>query len=147
MMGSMALWLEPMPLLRNALKQQKKARSQMSISSSTTIYNPLHFPKNPTSSTSKITWSRKWHRRRFAGLHPRVTDSCSVCTFRIKKHLEENKPERVADFVKAAPAAIKRITSDFDNFQVASENWPVSHFSNTMLPLAVGLQQSAYSGK
>lgn len=128
MMGSMTPWLEPMPLLRKALKEQKKARSQTSISSSTTICNPLYFPKNHTSSTSKITWRRKWHRWRFAGLHQRVTDCCSVCTFRIKKHLEETNPGRVADFVKAAPAAIKRIISDFDNFQVASEIWPISHF-------------------
>uniref|UniRef100_H3CFQ0 Translationally-controlled tumor protein homolog n=1 Tax=Tetraodon nigroviridis TaxID=99883 RepID=H3CFQ0_TETNG len=38
----------------------------------------------------------------------------------IKSHLEEHNPERVADFMKAAPAAIKRITSDFDNFQFYS---------------------------
>ncbi|XP_003962088.1 translationally-controlled tumor protein homolog [Takifugu rubripes] len=35
----------------------------------------------------------------------------------IKSHLEEHNPERVADFMKGAMAAIKRITSDFDNFQ------------------------------
>lgn len=51
----------------------------------------------------------------------RVCNGCSsVCTNSIKSHLEEHNPERVADFMKAAPAAIKRITSDFDNFQVAT---------------------------
>lgn len=63
-----------------------------------------------------------------AHLDEYVTDCCSVCTISIKKHLEENNPERVADFVKNAPAAIKRIISDFDNFQVAIEFWPISHF-------------------
>lgn len=59
--------------------------------------------------------------------HAHVTE-CSLCTISIKSHLEEHNPERVADFMKGALGAIKRITSDFDNFQVATEFWPASHF-------------------
>lgn len=60
-----------------------------------------------------------------AHLHEYVTDGCSVRTNSIKSRLEEHNPERVADFMKGAMAAIKRITSDFDNFQVAIELWPI----------------------
>lgn len=63
-----------------------------------------------------------------AHLHEYVTH-CFCCTISIKSHLEEHNPERVADFMKGALAAIKRITSDFDNFQVAIEFGPFFIFN------------------
>lgn len=38
---------------------------------------------------------------------------------RVLDYLEKNNPERVNSFKKSAQEAIKRITSDIDNYQVA----------------------------
>lgn len=43
------------------------------------------------------------------------------CMSSIKTKLEENNPERVEDFVKKSPAAVKSVVSSFDNFEVAMQ--------------------------
>lgn len=71
-----------------------------------------------------------------------ICNSGSVCTLSIKSHLEEHNPERVADFMKGAVAAIKRITSDFDNFQVAFDR-SIPFLIKYMFPLMLNSPQSA----
>lgn len=43
----------------------------------------------------------------------------------IKVKLEENNPERVDDFVKKSPAAVKKVIEHFDNFEVTMQ---ISYF-------------------
>lgn len=71
-----------------------------------------------------------------------ICNTGSVCTLSIKSHLEEHNPERVADFMKGAMAAIKRITSDFDNFQVAIDGF-TPFLIKYMFPLMLNSPQSA----
>lgn len=39
----------------------------------------------------------------------------------VKTHMEKNNPDRVDDFVNNSPAAVKRVVSDFNNFEVAMQ--------------------------
>lgn len=39
----------------------------------------------------------------------------------IKTELEKTKPDRVEDFVKKSPAAVKGVITSFDNFEVAMQ--------------------------
>lgn len=79
---------------------------------------------------------------RGGGAH--VCNAGCVGTLSIKTHLEEHNPERVADFMKGAMAAIKRITSDFDNFQVAIDGF-TPFLIKYMFPLMPSSQQPAAS--
>lgn len=38
----------------------------------------------------------------------------------VRTHMEQNNPEKVEEFVKNSPAAVKRVVSDFNNFEVSS---------------------------
>lgn len=57
------------------------------------------------------------------GLQRTVFDKKSFLTYikeyvkSLKSHLEKNNPERVEEFVKNSPAAVKRVIADFSNFE------------------------------
>lgn len=48
------------------------------------------------------------------------TNNSSVSLNSIRAYLEKNNPDRVDEFVKNSPAAVKRVIADFSNFEVTT---------------------------